>query len=138
MAHRWPGWPGGWPARDGPGWSGAAGFPGTVGGAIVGNAGAHGGEIKDVLVSTTVLDNGHERAVAVTELGYGYRTSALARSPAPLPILKAEFRLHRAAIGECLGKIAEYERWRRAPSAARALRRLDVQEPTGHGGGPAH
>lgn len=99
------------------GWSGlewGCGIPGTIGGAVVGNAGAHGGEIKDVLVSATVLDNGHERAVAVTELGYGYRTSALARSPAPLPILKAEFRLHRAAVGECLGKIAEYERWRRA------------------------
>ena len=135
------------------GWSGlewGCGIPGTVGGAIVGNAGAHGGEIKDVLVSTTVLDNGHERAVAVTELGYGYRTSALARSPAPLPILKAEFRLHRAAIGECLGKIAEYERWRRAhqprehsagsmfknPSGAAAGRLIDAAGLKGaaHGG----
>ncbi len=98
------------------GWSGlewGCGIPGTVGGAVVGNAGAHGGEIKDALVSATLLDNGSERSVAVTELGYGYRTSALARSPAPLPVLEAEFRLHRAAIDECLGKIAEYERWRR-------------------------
>ena len=99
------------------GWSGlewGCGIPGTVGGAVVGNAGAHGGEIKGVLVSATVLDNGAERSVAVAELGYGYRTSALARSPAPLPVLAAEFRLHRAAVDECLGKIAEYERWRRA------------------------
>ncbi len=99
------------------GWAGlewGCGIPGTVGGAIVGNAGAHGGEIKDALVGATLLDNGHERAVVVTELGYGYRTSALARSPAPLPVLAAEFRLHRAAVDECLGKIAEYERWRRA------------------------
>ena len=99
------------------GWTGlewGCGIPGTVGGAVVGNAGAHGGEIKDVLVSATVLDNGTKCSVAVAELGYGYRTSALARSPAPLPVLAAEFRLHRAAVNECLGKIAEYERWRRA------------------------
>ncbi len=102
-------------AREG--WAGlewGCGIPGTVGGAVVGNAGAHGGEIKDALVSATLLDNGNERSVAVTELGYGYRTSALARSPAPMPVLTAEFRLHRAAAAECLGKIAEYERWRRA------------------------
>ena len=123
------------------GWSGlewGCGIPGTVGGAIVGNAGAHGGEIKDVLVSTTVLDNGHERAVAVTELGYGYRTSALARSPAPLPILKAEFRLHRAADRRVSGESRRVRTLAARPSAARALRRLDVQEPTGHGGRPAH
>ena len=99
------------------GWSGlewGCGIPGTVGGAIVGNAGAHGGEIKDTLVSATLLGNRTERSVGVAELGYGYRTSALARSPAPLPVLTAEFRLHRAAVAECLGKIAEYERWRRA------------------------
>ncbi len=99
------------------GWSGlewGCGIPGTVGGAVVGNAGAHGSEIKDTLVSITLLDNGTERAVDVTALGYGYRTSALARSPVPPPVLTAEFRLHRAAVDECLGKIAEYERWRRA------------------------
>ncbi len=99
------------------GWTGlewGCGIPGTVGGAVVGNAGAHGGEIKDVLVSATVLDNGKERSVVAAELGYGYRTSALARSPAPLPVLDAELRLHRAAAAECLGKIAEHERWRRA------------------------
>ena len=118
------------------GWSGlewGCGIPGTVGGAVVGNAGAHGGEIKDTLVSATVLDNGSERSVAVAGLGYGYRTSALARSPAPLPILEAEFRLHRAAVDECLESIAELRAVAACPSAARAFRRLNVQESAGRG-----
>lgn len=98
------------------GWSGlewGCGIPGTVGGAVVGNAGAHGSEIKDALVSATLLENGREYSVPGAELGYGYRTSALARSPAPLPVLAAVFRLHRAPVDECVGKIAEYEHWRR-------------------------
>lgn len=54
----------------------ASGIPGTVGGAVVMNAGAYGGEMKDVVESVTVLDE--ERAVrklAREELQMGYRTS---------------------------------------------------------------
>lgn len=56
----------------------AAGIPGTVGGAIVMNAGAYGGEMKDVLTSVTVLDSeGEIVRIHAEDLALGYRTSIL-------------------------------------------------------------
>lgn len=57
----------------------AAGIPGTLGGAVVMNAGAYGGEMKDVLVSATVLTrDGEILEIPVGELALGYRRSAVA------------------------------------------------------------
>jgi len=58
----------------------AVGIPGTVGGAIVGNAGAHGGCVADSLLAVRVLDaSGEVRALAAAELGLGYRSSLFKR-----------------------------------------------------------
>ena len=58
----------------------AAGIPGTLGGACIMNAGAYGGEMKDVLESVTVLDGqGDIRVLPREELDMGYRTSRAAR-----------------------------------------------------------
>ena len=58
----------------------AAGIPGTLGGACVMNAGAYGGEMKDVLQSVTVLtDKGEVKVLAKEELELGYRTSVIAK-----------------------------------------------------------
>ena len=58
----------------------AAGLPGTIGGAVVMNAGAYGGEMKDILKEVTVLDpNGMIRTIPAEELELGYRTSIIAR-----------------------------------------------------------
>ena len=58
----------------------AAGIPGTIGGAVVMNAGAYGGEMKDILKEVTVLDqNGMIRTIPKEELELGYRTSIIAR-----------------------------------------------------------
>ena len=58
----------------------AAGIPGTLGGACVMNAGAYGGEMKDVLKSVTVLDkDGNVKKLAKDELELGYRTSVIAK-----------------------------------------------------------
>jgi len=58
----------------------AAGIPGTVGGAVVMNAGAYGGEMKDILKSATVLtENGEVLTLYNRELELGYRTSIIAR-----------------------------------------------------------
>ena len=60
------------------GMEGLAGIPGTLGGAICGNAGSYGYEIKDVLVSVVILraDGSLERFRA-DELGFGYRCSSV-------------------------------------------------------------
>lgn len=58
----------------------AAGIPGTIGGAVVMNAGAYGGEMKDIVSSVTVLDeNGALQTLPADELEFGYRTSIVAR-----------------------------------------------------------
>ena len=58
----------------------AAGIPGTVGGAVVMNAGAYGGEMKDVLETVTVLTpEGDVIVLENAELELGYRTSIIAK-----------------------------------------------------------
>ncbi|MFD2760056.1 UDP-N-acetylmuramate dehydrogenase [Lentibacillus juripiscarius] len=54
----------------------ACGIPGSVGGALFMNAGAYGGEIKDVLVSTVVVDqHGNLLTLSADELDLEYRSS---------------------------------------------------------------
>lgn len=58
----------------------AAGIPGTLGGACVMNAGAYGGEMKDVLKEVTVLTEDREfKTLKAYELELGYRTSVIAK-----------------------------------------------------------
>ncbi|MFC0013918.1 MULTISPECIES: UDP-N-acetylmuramate dehydrogenase [Allobacillus] len=54
----------------------ACGIPGTVGGALFMNAGAYGGEIKDVLTEAVVVDReGNLKTLAAEDLDLAYRTS---------------------------------------------------------------
>ena len=58
----------------------AHGIPGNVGGAVVMNAGAYGGEMKDVIKWVKVLDrDGNVRNLDISELDMGYRTSRIAK-----------------------------------------------------------
>jgi UDP-N-acetylmuramate dehydrogenase len=63
------------------GWQGfewAVGVPGSIGGAVVMNAGAHGGSVSDTLVSTTVLlPDGTIQTLTPDDLAFRYRTSRL-------------------------------------------------------------
>lgn len=70
----------------------AAGIPGTLGGACVMNAGAYGGEMKDVLKTVTVLTSeGECITLQREELELGYRTSVIAKRN--YIVLKAEIEL---------------------------------------------
>lgn len=70
----------------------AAGIPGTIGGAVVMNAGAYGGEMKDVLVDVTVLTpDGDILVLKNEELELGYRTSIVAKKG--YVVLEATLRL---------------------------------------------
>ena len=70
----------------------AAGIPGTLGGACVMNAGAYGGEMKDVLVNVTVLDEeGRIITIDKENLELGYRTSVIAKKG--YVVLEAELEL---------------------------------------------
>ncbi len=72
----------------------AAGIPGTLGGACVMNAGAYGGEMKDVLYEVTVLTpQGEFLVLKEDELELGYRTSVIARKG--YIVLEAVIRLKK-------------------------------------------
>lgn len=59
----------------------AAGIPGTIGGAVVMNAGAYGGEMKDIIERVTVVDkSGNEKELTLEELELGYRTSCIPKN----------------------------------------------------------
>ncbi|MEM7555744.1 MAG: UDP-N-acetylmuramate dehydrogenase [Cyanobacteria bacterium P01_A01_bin.84] len=81
------------------GWQGlewAVGIPGTVGGAVVMNAGAHKGCIADILVSAEVLSSdGTLQTLSREELDYSYRTSILQGSDRI--VTQATFKLHPGA-----------------------------------------
>jgi UDP-N-acetylmuramate dehydrogenase len=77
------------------GWSGlewAVGIPGTVGGAVVMNAGAHASCTADILVSVHVLNpDGTTKILLPENLGYRYRTSILQGDRHP--VTQATFEL---------------------------------------------
>jgi len=123
------------------GWAGlewCIGIPGSVGGAVVGNAGAHGGYVGDVLVSATVLDHGEVRTLAASELGLGYRTSCFKAVPSgngrPL-ILEAAFSLRPGDWAALNQQMADWLQWRserhpKEPSAGSVFKRT-AQYPAG-------
>ena len=83
----------------------ASGIPGTIGGACVMNAGAYGGEMKDVLESVTVL-TGEGKIIELSrnELELGYRTSVIAKKG--YIVLGAVLKLERGD-GEKMDELKE-------------------------------
>ena len=89
----------------------AAGIPGTVGGAVFMNAGAYGGEIKDVLHSVTVLEeNGAVTTVPAKDLELSYRHSAVEENN--YIILSASFLLEEGEETEIRAAMSDYSRRR--------------------------
>ncbi|MEG2842214.1 MAG: UDP-N-acetylmuramate dehydrogenase [Ruthenibacterium sp.] len=89
----------------------AFGIPGCVGGAVYMNAGAYGGEMKDVLESVTILDEtGEKRILQAQELCLGYRTSMFEHTKDCL--LSATFRLQPESSAKIKGEMDEYARRR--------------------------
>lgn len=84
----------------------AYGIPGNVGGAVYMNAGAYGGEMKDVVISVTASDFlGNIREFSAEELDFGYRHSLF--SGGGYIILSARLRLSAGNPDEISAKIAE-------------------------------
>lgn len=89
----------------------AAGIPGTVGGAVVMNAGAYGGEMKDVLLSATVLtQDGEVLKLTNEQLKLGYRTSVIAKEN--YIVLEAEYQLQQGDKETIRARMNELKEWR--------------------------
>lgn len=110
------------------------GIPGTVGGAIVGNAGAFGEQIGDRVISITALDrNATERELSADELGFGYRQSRLADTGAVVAAARLRLRPGdrsrlRARRQEILAlRASKHPDWQRIPTAGSFFKNI---EPT--------
>jgi UDP-N-acetylmuramate dehydrogenase len=92
----------------------AATVPGTVGGAVYGNAGAFGGDMADNLIHAELLtENGREKFTA-GQMGYGYRTSVLKRGELKAVVLLAELSLKNSTKEEVTVKIQQFSAHRKA------------------------
>ncbi|MCH1984272.1 UDP-N-acetylmuramate dehydrogenase [Ruminococcus sp. OA3] len=89
----------------------AAGIPGTAGGAVVMNAGAYGGEMKDILAEVTVLkQDGEILVIPADRLELGYRTSIIKREH--YIVLEAVFELEKGDISAIRERMDELKRQR--------------------------
>lgn len=93
----------------------AIAVPGTVGGAVVNNAGAHGADISDSLHHVLVYDaQGGARRVNVGELDYDYRHSWLkTRQDRRFMVLQACFALERDDPKAIQARMNRYNAWRK-------------------------
>lgn len=83
-----------------------SGIPGTIGGAVTMNAGAYGGEIKDILVEVTIIDeSGEICTIPANELELGYRTSVIAKKG--YVVLEAVLSLEKGDGEQILARMNE-------------------------------
>lgn len=88
-------------------------IPGSLGGAVRMNAGAHGAELGDVLEwaeAVRFADHGRVQRFTAGELAMTYRHTAL---PPDAVVIRAGLRLRRADAAELAEAMAEMKRWRR-------------------------
>jgi UDP-N-acetylmuramate dehydrogenase len=107
------------------GWSGlewAVTVPGTMGGAVAGNAGAHGSDMASCLLMAEILhQDGQAESWPVERLEYAYRDSWLKRHPGRAVVLSATIRLSLSTPEETKARAAEFVAQRQAsqPPGAR-------------------
>ncbi|MDR2665589.1 MAG: UDP-N-acetylmuramate dehydrogenase, partial [Oscillospiraceae bacterium] len=109
----------------------AHGIPGTLGGAVVMNAGAYGGQLSDGVVAVHAFPGlggaGRAEEISSGECGFGYRRSRFAESGEA--IVSACIRLSRGDAGEIAARMEEFAARRRMsqpldlPSAGSAFKR---------------
>ena len=106
----------------------ASGIPGTIGGAIRMNAGAHGKEMKDVVVTIAYMDrNGEIHTIQNAEAKFEYRDSLFADKD--YIILEVEMELEKGNKDEIQAKMTEYATYRKEkqpieyPSAGSTFKR---------------
>ena len=114
----------------------AHGIPGTLGGGVYMNAGAYGGELKQIVESVTILTmDGEEKTLSGEECGFGYRTSVYQKLPCV--IVRAVLRLQTGdpdVIGQTMRTLMEKRKASQPlelPSAGSTFKR-----PEGYFAGP--
>ncbi|POZ88814.1 UDP-N-acetylmuramate dehydrogenase [Petrotoga sibirica] len=95
----------------------ACGIPGSVGGGVYMNAGAYGGEMKDIVLETTVYDlrDGKVKTLNKGDLEFGYRTSILQEGS--FILLSTKFLLKKDELKRIKSKLIDFStrRWEKQP-----------------------
>jgi UDP-N-acetylmuramate dehydrogenase len=109
----------------------AATVPGTIGGAVYGNAGAFGGDTAGNLMCADLLTvNGREKYSA-EQMGYGYRTSVLKRGEVKAVVLAAELSLKNSTKEEATVNIQQFVAHRKATQPPGASMGSMFKNPNG-------
>lgn len=109
----------------------AAGIPGSVGGAIYMNAGAYGGEMKDVVTGVYMVVDGELKHFSVAEMDFSYRHSRVSELKNAV-VVAAEFKLEKGKKEDIQAKIDELNARRREkqpleyPSAGSTFKRPET------------
>ena len=105
-----------------------SGIPGTIGGAVSMNAGAHGREMKDIVEKIKCVDiNGNEKEFLNEEAGFGYRKSIFKGNS--YIVTEVELELQKGKQEEIKEKMNEYAKYRKEkqpieyPSAGSTFKR---------------
>jgi len=115
----------------------AATVPGTIGGAVYGNAGAFGGDISENLIWAELLTKNGRKKFSVEQMGYGYRTSILRTAPrgkrgeTNAIVLSALLRLKNSTKEEVSAKIEEFSERRKATQPPGASMGSMFKNPAG-------
>lgn len=92
----------------------ASTIPGSLGGAVYGNAGAHGGDMSKSLVLANILHRQKgQLSLTGEQMAYGYRSSALKRDPGSAVILSAQLKVTKADAASIKAQMDENSAKRR-------------------------
>jgi UDP-N-acetylmuramate dehydrogenase len=121
------------------GWSGlewAAGIPGTIGGAVVGNAGAHGSDMSANLIMAEILHQSGQKVEVekwtAEDLDYRYRSSRIKGGDIPAVVLTAELQLRRSTPQAVKDEMQEYAEYRERTQPVGASAGSMFKNPSGH------
>jgi UDP-N-acetylmuramate dehydrogenase len=111
----------------------AGGLPGSLGGAVRGNAGCFGGEIKDNIKKVASFDMKTLRTVvrSAAQCRFGYRTSVFKQRPREI-IIGATFRMEKGSRKKILATLRKEKIWRKAhhpleyPSAGSVFKNIPL------------
>jgi UDP-N-acetylmuramate dehydrogenase len=114
----------------------AGNLPGSLGGAVYGNAGAFDGDIAGNLISLELIHRQHGHQVwPVEKMEYGYRTSVLKREHPPAIILSAQLALSHGDPQAIRSKMEQYSKRRRETQPPGASMGSMFKNPTGEKAG---
>ena len=109
----------------------AATVPGTVGGAVYGNAGAFSGDVSGSLIQAEILTEAGREHWPAAKMDYGYRSSILKRSQIKAVVLSAELSLKIATKEEVTVKIEQFSERRKLTQPPGASMGSMFKNPTG-------